>query len=137
MRRATLLLAGALFLASAGPQVLSGQDPPDLLGTIDIQIQVSPHTLNLDWRTQGDPEVTVHVDELPYHLFQDGYLYIQLGDVQAVSIFPDARGDLVAKFPFNLVIEGLVTGPETLTLEACDLLGNCYTGSDEVRIIAP
>jgi hypothetical protein len=134
MKRATLLLSAALLLASTGPQVLPGQSTPELPET--IVIQVSPHTLNLDWRSRGDPEVTVHAD-VPFILFAGGSLDIWLGGVQADFISSDARGDLVAKFPFDLVIQHLGPGSATLTLQACDLDGYCYIGSDEVRVIAP
>lgn len=133
MKRSTLLLTTAFLLAFAAPPSILGQGPsgiPDI-----IVIQVSPQTLNLDWNTQGDPEVTVHA-EVPFVLFVGGGLEIWLGNVQAEFITSDARGDLVAKFPSDAVMEQLGPGFATLTLEAYDREGNYYFGTDEVKIIA-
>jgi len=101
-----------------------------------ITIQVSPQTLLLNWKTQGDPRVTVHA-EVAYGLFVGAELDIWLGDIQATYIKADARGDLVAKFPFEDVANLLTVGTAELTLTATATDGTVYTGTDVVRVINP
>lgn len=101
-----------------------------------IVIQVSPSTILLNWKAKGDVRVTVHA-EVSYGFFNDipaEDLSVDLEGIQASYIYSDARGDLVAKFPYELV-KGLVgPGTATLSLTAVAEDGTVYSGSDQVRI---
>ncbi len=134
MRKATLYMLSILLLASLGARPLPGQAP----GGRDevVTIQVSPQTLLLNWKARGDVKVTVHA-EVSFGLFDGADIDVWLGDIQATYIKPDARGDLVAKFPFDQVAQLLEVGSATLTLTAITRDGTVYTGTDEVRIIEP
>jgi hypothetical protein len=104
---------------------------------MEIGIQVSPSTILLNWKTQGDARVTVHT-EVPYGLFNGAEIDVWLeDDIQATSIFADARGDLVAKFPYQELVSLLGVGTVTLHVKAVARDGTVYFGSDQVRVINP
>ncbi len=137
MKRAVLGLFSSLlllFLVTARPA--SGQLPSE---DGDIVIQVSPSTILLNWKTQGDARVTIHA-EVDYGLFVGADLAVWLEfeeDIQATSIFADARGDLVAKFPYEELVELLDVGRVTLHVKAVARDGTVYFGHDDVRVIDP
>ncbi len=100
---------------------------------VPVDVQVSPSTILLYWTPAGNVRVTVHTD-VAYYLFTSTSVF--LDGVEASSIKPDARGNLVAKFDYQEIVDLVGEGPATLTLIATDKNGVTYSGSDEVRVRA-
>jgi hypothetical protein len=135
MKRAPLtLIAVPLLLVSWGAAPAWPAGPAH--SPEEIVIQVSPQTILLNWKAQGDVKVTVHA-EVDFSLFVGDGISVSLEGIPASYIYSDARGDLVAKFPFDKVVELCEVGTATLRLSAMDRNGITYTGSDVVRVIAP
>ncbi len=135
MKQATrLLLAVPILTVFLGAVALPAVGLPD--SAEEIIIQVSPQTILLNWKAQGDVKVTVHA-EVDFSLFVGGSISVSLSGIPATYIYSDARGDLVAKFPYEEVVRLLDLGTAILSLSATDTSGVTYTGSDEVRVIAP
>jgi hypothetical protein len=123
------------------PNVLPAETQTSLEDTEEtvIPIQVSPSTILLDWKAKGEARVTVHA-EVSFGLFDSTSFHITLenaaGDVvSATYIKADARGDLVAKFPYEDIKGLLGPGPAILHLTAEGEDGNTYVGEDEVRVV--
>ncbi len=137
MRRATLGLLSTLLLFSITAAHPATSPIPADDEVIDIQ--VSPSTILLNWKAKGDVRVTVHAD-VSYGFFNEilpGDLSVELDGVFATYIYSDARGDLVAKFPYD-EIKNMVeneTGTATLSLKAVAEDGTIYSGSDDVRVV--
>ena len=131
MRKTSLAL---LTVALTFPFLAAQPDPlEDAPEVIEIDIQVSPQTILLDWRAKGDVKVTIHAD-VSFHLFS-GPAQVELDGVSAYAIKADNRGDMVAKFDFDEIASRVEPGTATLTLEAIDDGGTAYFGSDEVRVV--
>ena len=138
MRRATLGLLSTLLLFSiTAAHPATSPIPAD---EVEIDIQVSPSTILLNWKAKGDVRVTVHAD-VSYGFFNEilpGDLSVELDGVFATYIYSDARGDLVAKFPYEMIKDLVAGGNGTATLsliaEAED--GTIYRGSDDVRVVS-
>ncbi|MBN1292765.1 MAG: hypothetical protein JXB48_13070 [Candidatus Latescibacteria bacterium] len=101
-------------------------DTDEVSGTINITI--APKTLVLG--LQGE-WVTVHTD-IAYSSV-DGSS-VELDGIVASSVFPDNRGNLVAKFTQEAV-EAIVTPPQaTLTLTGSYKTNESFTGSDTIAV---
>jgi hypothetical protein len=128
MKRVTSSLLTILFLSlltAAQPAI--HQPSPD-----QIEIQVSPQTILLSWKAKGDVRVTVHAD-VDYSTVET--LSVQLGGFDALYTFPDARGDLVAKFSYEEIRTLVDVGYSTLTLTGTRHDGTTFTGEDVVRVV--
>jgi hypothetical protein len=127
----SLVLALSVMAAGSGPA-----------GTVDgdvvVEIQVSPSTILLDWKAKGDVKVTVHAD-VSFSFFDPRNIEVSLDGIGATYIKSDARGDLVAKFDFHQIADGLeagsASGSATLRLRAVSRDGTVYTGEDDVRVV--
>lgn len=133
MRKALPLCLPLILLSFAQPrQAALGQAE----GTV-IEIQVSPSTILLSSKAKGPQKVrvTVHAD-IDY---SDVATYsVTLSGIGAAFTFPDARGDLVAKFEFDavadLVREMMQAGEAILRLDGYYVSGGSFSGEDTVRV---
>jgi len=99
-------------------------------GTIDVDVQVSPHTIVLG--LDKGSAITVHTD-IAYSAV-DG-ASVALSGVAATSTFADSCGNLVGKFS-QASIEAIVAPPSaTLVLIGMTKDGMAFSGSDTVRVI--
>ncbi len=133
MRKTTLSLFSILFLLA----IMAAQPGADRAPTeeVVIQIQVSPSTIQLVWKTQSEPRITVHT-EINLGLVNTKLL-VTLGDIEASAIFADARGDLVAKFDYKEVralLDGKGGTDVEVTLTGTLDNDDTFTGSDWVRV---
>lgn len=132
MKNATLGLLSALLLFS-----ITAAHPgtsPAPADEVEIGIQVSPSTILLNWKAKGDVRITVHAD-VSFRLFDTGDIQVDLAGIPASYIYSDARGDLVGKFPYEMVRELVGSGTATLSLTAVATDGTVYYGSDDVRVV--
>lgn len=141
MRPMRQVLAGVFSLALAVSVLAAGSGPAGTVeGDVDIEIQVSPSTILLDWKAKGDVKVTVHAD-VSFSFFDPRNIEVSLDGIGATYIKSDARGDLVAKFDFQEIADGLAagsaSGSATLRLRAVARDGTVYTGEDDVRVVGP
>lgn len=116
MMLALVLLAVAAFAAT----------PPTVM---DIYLKLSPAALVI-----GGPGewVTAHTDIAFSSV--DG-TSVALAGIEAVSVFADDRGQLVAKFR-QADIEALVAPPSaTLTLTGLTVDGVSFAGTDTIRVM--
>lgn len=133
MRKALSLCSLLLLILFALPsQVALGQGEGAA-----ITIQVSPSTILLSSRARGPQkvQVTVHAD-IDY---SDVATYsVTLNGIEAEFTFPDARGDLVAKFEFDTVVEEveemMEAGEAVLRLDGSLIDGGSFSGEDTVRV---
>ena len=95
---------------------------------VPVAIQVSPHTIALNANCTW---VTVHAD-IAYSVV-DGAT-ITLNGIPATVTFADDRGDLVGKFDFDVVIEGLAPGEAEMVLTGERTDGTLFSGSEVVRV---
>lgn len=132
MKKPTLGLLSTLLLFSVTATIpaTSAASSDD----VEIGIQVSPSTILLNWKAKGDVKVTVHAD-VSFRLFDTSDIQVDLGGIPASYIYSDARGDLVGKFPYELVKELVGPGTATLSLRAVATDGTIYFGSDDVRVV--
>ncbi len=95
-----------------------------------VTIRIAPSVLILDKDQGGD--ITVHV-EIPYtQVIRDS---VFLSGTPARVIFPDNRGNLVAKFDEICVKEKIDSGYVTLELRGEATDGNTFCGSEKVLAI--
>jgi hypothetical protein len=143
MRKAGMAAAGAFLILFSllMPKALPAEAPTPLddAGDVEIAIQVSPSTILLEWNSKGDARVTVHA-EVSFSKFDPSSFQITLAnadgdEVSASYIKADARGELVAKFPHELIAEMVGPGPAVLHLRAVGEDGNTYFGEDEIRVV--
>lgn len=134
MRRILMALATPLLLMAALP----AEEVFEESGPVEIEVLVSPQTILLSSRAKGPQkvEVTVHA-EIEY---SDVATYtVKLADIEALFTFADARGDLVAKFELDWVVDEvqdmLEVGWAVLTLEGETKDGEAFSGQDTVRVI--
>jgi hypothetical protein len=132
MKKATLGLLSTLLLFSV--MAAHPATAPAPVDEVEIGIQVSPSTILLEWKAKGDVRVTVHAD-VSFSLFDTKDIQVELGGISASYIYSDARGDLVGKFPYELVKELVGPGTTTLNLRAVAKDGTVYYGSDEIRVV--
>ena len=93
-----------------------------------ITIKVSPNTIVL---ASKGTWVTVHAD-IAYSRVAPGT--VEMNGLAAAFIFPDDRGDLVAKFPLAAV-KGIVQPPQTeLTLTGATKDDILFAGSETVTV---
>ena len=99
--------------------------------TVSVDVQCSPSTVVLHAVAAGDC-LTVHTD-LRFSSV-DRTVPVELNGLAAYSVFPDNRGNLVAKFNLT-ALRGLLTLPATtLTLTGVTTDGQVFSGSDVVRV---
>jgi hypothetical protein len=132
MKKATLGLLSTLLLFSIMAALPASSGIPS--DDVEIGIQVSPSTILLNWKAKGDVRITVHA-EVSFRLFDTNDIQVELGGIPASYIYSDARGDLVGKFPYELVKELVGPGTSTLSLRAVAKDGTVYYGSDDVRVV--
>lgn len=97
-----------------------------------IEIQVSPHVLNL--QNQGEV-VTIHTD-ISYSLVNAETVF--LNGVEIESWKADNQGNFVAKFNMDAIqgLESLIVGEyNTFTLEGLMYSGATFTGSEDILIV--
>jgi hypothetical protein len=128
-RRITLLPLVLLLLCLSLGSALAQRE--------DAAVKISPNTIS-DVPDRSPRNVTVHAD-VPYADVDGGH--VTLEGIYAVSIFPDDRGDLVAKFPMadiQRVIFGqsLSGGTVTLRFAAAKWDGSVFSGTDDIRIVS-
>lgn len=128
MNKVTLGLFAVLFLSF----IIAAQPGPSQSTADVIEVQVSPHTIHLEWNTSGKVRVTIHAD-IDYSTVET--YSVQLGDIDAISTKADARGDLVAKFSYEEVLTLVDTGTTTLVLTGTRTDGTEFTGKDTVRVV--
>jgi len=127
IRRITPLLIVLLLLGLSLGSALA-QDG------LTVKMKISPNAISDV--AQGPRNLTVHVD-IAYGLVDAGSVWLE--GIEAASIFPDDRGDLVAKFAMDRV-RGLISedvrqqGDLSLTLTGT-AEGTPFSGSDTVRIV--
>ena len=100
----------------------------------EVKIKISPNAISEV--AQGPRNLTVHVD-IAYGLVDAGS--VELDGIEAASIFPDDRGDLVAKFAMDRVRDRITDavrqeGDLSLTLTGT-AEGNPFSGTDSIRIV--
>ena len=117
--RTWIVAVAVLTLATAGIVMAE---------TVPVPIQVSPHVIalhaNCTW-------VTVHAD-IAYSVV-DGAT-VALNGIPATVTFADDRGDLVGKFGFDVVTEGLEPGEAEMVLTGERKDGTPFVGSEVVRV---
>lgn len=100
--------------------------------TVAVDVQCSPSTVVLHSVAAGDC-LTVHTD-LRFSSV-DRTMPVELNGLSAYTVFPDNRGNLVAKFNLT-ALRGLLTLPATtLTLTGVTTDGQVFSGSDVVRVM--
>lgn len=114
------ILASVLAMAL----ILSAAVSADML----IEVQVAPHTLLLG-ATQG--LVTVHTD-IPYGLVDEES--VELNEVAAVLTFADDCGNLVAKFPEDLIKAPLAEPSAEMVLTGLTVDGEPFAGTNIVNV---
>lgn len=117
---AVILVAGALSGVSFSTVAF---------GQAEDMVNISPKTLNLV--QFGGGEITVHV-AMDYD--EDATVELASSEssrIRAVVIFPDDRGDLVAKFSLKDVASIVEEGEVTLTL----YVDGKKIGSDTIQVI--
>ena len=133
MKKVAVVFFSFLFFFS----IVAAQPGPDQAPAEDLVIQVAPQTIILgrDSNNEEDVRVTIHAEivfsseyEVSVWLEGDGTV------IPASSIFPDNRGELVAKFPYRRVAELLGPGEATLILQVVDG-STTHTGKDDIRVI--
>jgi hypothetical protein len=133
MKKVALSLFSILFLFS----LVAAQPRPDLSTPEDLVIQVAPQTIILgrDSNNEEDVRVTIHA-EIVFPSEYEVSVWLEGGGtvIPASSIFPDNRGELVAKFPYHRVAELLGPGDATLILQVVDG-STTHTGEDDIRVI--
>jgi hypothetical protein len=93
-----------------------------------VDISIAP--CNLVIGEQGE-WVTVHAD-IPYSLVDTNSL--EMAGLQPVSVFADARGDLVAKFD-QLLIQAIVSPPDAeFTLTGNTKMGQAFEGTATIQV---
>ena len=108
---------------------------PTVCHGLDIAIEVSPNTLNLE--SQGGV-VTVHTS-IVYDAVD--YENVYLNGIEVSSWKADNRGYFVAKFLMSEVKaladtdDLIVPGENLLTLEGFTITGNTFIGSDIITVI--
>ncbi|NLO04824.1 MAG: hypothetical protein GX131_03225 [candidate division WS1 bacterium] len=95
---------------------------------VTVPIQVSPATIILKAPCQW---ITIHAD-IDYAAVNASTVAINGLDAEAV--FPDNRGDLVAKISFESIISGLEPGETTITLTGVTTEGTAFSGSSTVPV---
>ena len=98
-----------------------------------INVKISPQTVNLQFEGEW---VTVHTN-IPYGLVDRDT--VALDGIPADLTKYDDRGYLVAKFKVATLsdyLRGFLDeGSATLTLSGQTIYGDCFSGSDTVRVI--
>ena len=126
MKKTTVVLGAlCLIMFAFSGKLASDQD-------LTVSVKVSPNTIALNSRVHA---VTVHAG-IPYSIVDPGS--VTLEGIPATFTFPDARGNLVAKFDMRDVRE--IVEPPEATFELCGLfreadgsLGS-FSGTDTVRV---
>ena len=122
LRLLGVVLAAGLLVGISFSAVVFGQD----------MVNISPQTLNLV--EFGGEEITVHIS-IDYI---EGAIVEMVSDdgssisIQALYIFADYRGDLVAKFSLEDVEDIVEEGENTLTLYVDD----DEIGTDNIQVIS-
>lgn len=117
-----LLLAAACLM----PAVASGEDDAPLA----VTIQVSPNVIAM--RSQGT-WLTIHVD-IDYSPESSATITVGGGNIDASSVFPDDRGDLVAKFPLKDVKAAIGNANSITILITGTTGGVSFSGEQTVRV---
>lgn len=126
MKRSIVVIMSLCLIAIMCASALCGNRTDDPLG-----IAVSPQTLLLG---SDQSTVTVHTD-IPLGAVETSSL--TLNGVPVVRTEADARGKLVAFFS-EAAVKAIVAPPSAvLTLSGSLKDGSSFSGSDEVRVIAP
>lgn len=121
---APALLAGLLLCVSAAM-------PAD---DFDILIKVSPNVLVLDSIAEGDG-LTVHTN-IAYSQVAAAELLIDGDEVLLPEfIYPDNRGQLVAKFTLSEVKLRVEPPTATMTLTGTTKSGASFSGSDMIQVL--
>ncbi len=100
--------------------------------TLPVDIQCSPSVAVLHSVAAGDC-MTVHTN-LRFSRV-DTTLPVELNGLPAYSVFPDNRGNLVAKFNLTALRELLAPPAITLTLTGVTIDAEVFSGSDVVRVL--
>ena len=97
----------------------------------EIEIQISPHVLNL--QKMGDV-VTVHAD-IDYYLVDD--VTVALNGMLSINCFSDDRGDLVAKFEMEDIRDLTLNIGEENDFELTGTTedGNVFYGNESIKVI--
>jgi hypothetical protein len=96
--------------------------------TLSVAIQIQPSTLVVSRRTAP---VTVHA-EIAYSAVNASS--VGLGGIPASSTLADDRGELVAKFPGDVVSRIVAPGHVTLALTGTTRGGDAFVGIDTVTV---
>ncbi len=96
--------------------------------SVIIDIEVAPSMIII--KDEGE-WVTVHA-VIPYSTVEAGS--VTLNGIQAVSTFPDACGELVAKFAHEDICAIVAPPSATLTLTGMTTAGDVFEGTDTVRV---
>lgn len=119
MRRRTAIVCVVTVLALASLAVAA---------TFTVAIQVAPATIVRDAPCEW---VTVHAD-IPYSSVNTETVLINGFD--ADWVFPDNRGDLVAKVEFENIAPSVGPPSAVITLQGVTTSGAAFTGSATVRV---
>ena len=128
MKKVMLGLFSVLFLSV----IMAAQAAPPTEPVETIEIQASPHTILLSWKSQGALRITIHAD-INYSAV-DTYS-VDLGGFSALYTFADNRGNLVAKFAYDDVVTLVNEGNTELTLSGKMDDGTEFEGTDVVRVV--
>lgn len=98
-----------------------------------VTIQVSPHVIVE--HSKSNAAITIHAD-VSYGLVALETVALQIGadEIEAGSVFPDDRGDLVAKFSRDAVLDCIAPPEATLTLVLELKDGTPLTGTETVAV---